>query len=655
MIGEIIWSPPADIRETTEIGRLMNWFEDRRGVELRDYEALRRFSVEDLEGFWGGLAEFYGIRFRSPYGQVLADRTMPGARWFTGARLNYAEHLVGLDEDRDRVAVLARSQTRAPVELTFGELREQAARARAGLRRLGVGEGDRVVAYMPNIPETLIAFIAAASLGAIWATCAPEFGPRSVIDRFAQIEPKLLLAVSSYGFRDRNVDRRDEVAAIRAGLPTLQQVVSVPYGDGDPLPDAVGWGDLLADDAPLEFDPVPFDHPLYVLFSSGTTGLPKAIVHGHGGQLIEHHKNQGITWDLKPGGRLLWFSTTAWMMWNALVSGLLLRASIVMLDGDPAWPDLLQQWRLAEELRPTVMGVSPPYLMACRKAGLMPGRDLDLSSIRILCTAGSPLPAEGYRYVYEHMSPETMLLNGSGGTDMCTGLVGGCLAQPVYEGEISGASLGVDAHAFDADGNEVIGELGELVITSPMPSMPVKLWGDEDGSRYRRSYFDRYPGVWRHGDWIMFTDRGSCVVTGRSDATLNRGGVRLGTGEFYAVIEDLPEVLDALVVHLEDEGGGSGQLLLFVVSADGIAADDELAELIGRTLRAQLSPRHVPDRILAVPAIPRTLTGKKLEMPIKRILQGEPAERVASRSSLADPAALDTFVELASKLRAPTT
>ena len=658
MIGDVIWSPAADMRETTEVGRLMNWFEARCGVELKDYDALWRFSVDDLEGFWGGLAEFYGIRFRSPYDRVLAERTMPGARWFPGARLNYAEHMVGLDEDRDRIAVLARSQTRAPIELTFGDLREQAARLRAGLQRLGVGQGDRVVAYMPNIPETLVAFIAVASLGAIWATCAPEFGPRSVIDRFAQIEPKVLLAVSSYGFRDGTVDRRGEVAAIRAGLPTLEHVVSVPYGEGGSLPGAVSWSDLLAETgppAPLEFDPVAFDHPLYVLFSSGTTGLPKAIVHGHGGQLIEHHKNQGVTWDLKPGGRLLWFSTTAWMMWNALVSALLLRASIVMLDGDPAWPDLLQQWRLAEELRPTVMGVSPPYLMACRKAGLMPGRELDLSSIRILCTAGSPLPAEGYRYVYEHMSPETMLLNGSGGTDMCTGLVGGCLAQPVYEGEISGASLGVDAHAFDADGNEVIGELGELVITSPMPSMPVKLWGDDDGGRYRRSYFDRYPGVWRHGDWIMFSERGSCVVTGRSDATLNRGGVRLGTGEFYAVIEDLPEVLDALVVHLEDSGGGSGDLLLFVVPAAGVAVDDDLDARIARALRAQLSPRHVPDRILAVPAIPRTLTGKKLEMPIKRILRGEPAERVASRSSLADPAALDAFVELASELRASAT
>ena len=649
MIGDVLWSPPADLRETTEIGRFMSWLGTERGRELGSYEELWRWSVSDLEGFWGSIAEFFAIRFTAPYERVLAERTMPGAPWFQGGRLNYAEHLVGAEDDRDRIAVLARSQTRLPIELTFGELREQVGRVRAGLQRLGVGPGDRVAAYLPNIPETLIAFIATASLGAIWAACAPEFGARSVIDRFAQIEPRVLLAVGGYGYRDRYVDRRAEVAAIRARLTRLEHVVSIPYGDAE-LPDTLGWVQLRAEPAPLEFEPVAFDHPLYVLFSSGTTGLPKAIVHGHGGQLLEHHKNQGLGWDLKPGGRLQWFTTTAWMMWNALVSALLLRSSIVMLDGDPAWPDLLEQWRLAERLRPTVMGVSPPYLMACRKAGLAPGRELDLSSIRVLCTAGSPLPAEGYRYAFEQLPPGAVLINGSGGTDLCTGIVQGSFAQPVYEGEISGRCLGVDAHAYDPAGNELVGELGELVIASPMPSMPVALWGDRDGERYRSAYFDLYPGVWRQGDWIMFTDRGSCVLTGRSDATLNRGGVRLGTGEFYAVVEELPEVLDALVVHLEDPGGGAGELLLFVVPADGVAVDDALRARIAGQLRAELSPRHVPDRILAVPAIPRTLTGKKLEAPVKRILRGEAPEQVASRGSLAQPDALDAFVSLATEL-----
>jgi acetoacetyl-CoA synthetase len=645
MIGDILWTPPADMRDTTELGRLMNWLRDERGRRLDTYEELWRWSVTDLEGFWGAVWDFYGIR-STPYEHVLAERTMPGAQWFTGARLNYAEHLVGTDEDLDRVAVLARSQTRPPLDLTFGELRDLAARVRLGLQRLGVGRGDRVVAYMPNIPETLAAFIATASLGAIWAACAPEFGARSVVGRFAQIEPRVLLTVGGYGFRNRYVDRRAEVQAIREQLPTLEHVVSVPYGEAR-VEDAIAWEDLVAQSGPLEFEPVEFAHPLYVLFSSGTTGLPKAIVHGHGGQLIEHHKNQGLGWDLKPGGRLLWFSTTAWMMWNALVSALLLRASIVMLDGDPAWPDLMEQWRLADELKPTVMGVSPAYLMACRKAGIQPGHDCDLSSIRMLCTAGSPLPAEGYLYAYEQLGPKMLLNNGSGGTDVCTGLVSGSYAQPVYEGEITGACLGVDAHAFDQEGHEVIGELGELVVTSPMPSMPVAFWGDDSGERYRDSYFDRYPGVWRQGDWIRFTERGSCVLTGRSDATLNRGGVRLGTGEFYAVVEDIPEILDALVVHLEDPGGGAGELLLFVVAAEGTTVDAAMRDRIAGALRGELSPRHVPDEIVGVPAIPRTLTGKKLEAPVKRILRGEAPERVASRDSLADPAALDAFVALA--------
>ena len=478
----------------------------------------------------------------------------------------------------------------------------------------------------------------------------PELGPRGVIDRFAQIRPSVLLAVPGYGYRDQYVDRREEVRAIRAGLPSLVHVVGVPYGAGE-LPDAVGWPTLLAEAAPLEFRPMPFDHPLYVLFSSGTTALPKAIVHGHGGQLLEHHKNQGLARDLKPGSRLQWFSTTSWMIWNTLVSALLMGSSIVMFDGDPVWPDLLEPWRMAELSRATVMGLSPPYLMACRKAGLRPAGQLDLSPLRALCTTGSPLSAEGYIYVYEQLDPEVLLINGAGATDVCTGIVAGSFAQPVYEGEISGRCLGVDAQAFDSEGRALIGERGELVITKPMPSMPVAFWNDPDGARYRSSYFDRYPGVWSQGDWITFTERGSCVITGRSDATLNRGGVRLGTGEFYAVIEELPEVLDALVVHLEDSTGGKGELLLFVVPAAGVIVDDALRTRIATTLRDALSPRHIPDRILGVPAIPRTQTGKKLETPVKRILRGEPAESVASRDSLADPSALDTFVVLASQMR----
>jgi acetoacetyl-CoA synthetase len=504
---------------------------------------------------------------------------------------------------------------------------------------------------MPNIPETLVAFLAAASLGAVWATCAPEFGPRSVIDRFGIVEPKVLLAIAGYRYGDKPIDRRQEVAEIRAALPTLDHVVHVPYGGGDDdtLPDAVDWDDLVAEPGPLEFDPVPFDHPLYVLFSSGTTGLPKAIVHRHGGILIEHLKNHGFSWDLQPGDRLMWFTTTAWMMWNALVSTLLLRASIVMLDGNPQYPDAAAQWRLAEQTQPTLMGAGPALLMGCRKAGLEVGRDFELSSIRQLCAAGSPLPPEGFDWVYEQLGPDILLNVGSGGTDVCTGIVQGGPLQPVYRGEIAGRCLAVDTAAFDPSGNEVVGELGELVIRRPMPSMPVRFWNDPENERYRSAYFDEYPGVWRHGDWILFTERGSCVITGRSDATLNRGGVRMGTAEFYTVVEEQSEVEDSLVVHLEDPEGGPGQLLLFVQLSAGVTLDDQLRSRLGAALRSALSPRHVPDTVEAVPAIPRTLTGKKLELPVKRILLGAKAADVASRDALADPAAIDAFVAYAER------
>jgi acetoacetyl-CoA synthetase len=642
----LMYSPPSDVRDKTEIGRFVRWLESERGLRFDDYHELLRWSVDDLEGFWGAVWDFFGVRAATPYERVLADDSMPGAVWFPGARLNYAEHLLGTDEDLDKPAVVADGQTRDRIELTFGDLRAEVARVRAGLKELGVGPGDRVVAYLPNIPETLIAFAATASIGAIWASCAPELGARAVIDRLGQLEPDVLLAVAGYGYRDKQIDRRGELETIRAALPTLRQVVDVPYGTHT-VPDAMAWEELRAHDGPLEFDPVPFDHPLFVLFSSGTTGKPKAIVHGHGGILLEQYKANGFMWDMKPGGRLHWFSTTSWMMWNALVSALLTRTSIVMLDGDPAWPDFEWQWRLADELKPTCMGAAPAFVMACRKAGLNPGRHLDLTSIEVFVTAGSPLPPEGYRWLGEQLAPGTLLLNGSGGTDVCSGIVGGNPMLPVWEGEMSGPNLGVAARAYDPDGNPIVGELGELVIERPMPSMPVALWGDEDGSRLRAAYFEDYPGVWRHGDWIRFTERGSCVITGRSDATLNRGGVRLGTAELYGVVEELPQVADSLVVHLEDESGGAGELLLFVVPAEGAEVDEELREAIAGGLRAELSPRHVPDKIVAVPAIPYTLTGKKLEAPVKRIMRGSHPDDVASPDALKDPESLDAFAQLA--------
>jgi acetoacetyl-CoA synthetase len=650
--GRILWTPPPDVRERTTIGRYLDWLRDERGLEFQTFHELWQWSVDDLEGFWSSAWEFFDVQASEPYDEVLTTREMPGAKWFTEARLNYAQHMIGAREDDERVAIVARSQTREPMTVTFAQLREQVARARWGLLHLGVGPGDRVVGYLPNAPETVVAFMATVSLGATWATCPPEFGVRSVIDRFAQIEPKVLLTSGGYGFRDRYLDRTDEVAQIREALPTVEHVVHVPYGEAT-VPDAIEWSDLLAYEGPLEFEQVPFDHPLVVLFSSGTTGLPKAIVHGHGNLLVEHFKAHGLQWDMGPEKRLLQFTTTAWMMWNALVSCLILRSSIVLIDGDPTWPDLGMQWRLAAETEATHVGMSPAFLMACRKAGLQPGQELDLSRLKTVITAGSPLPPEGFQYVYEQLGPETLLINGSGGTDVCSAFVTGAPMLPVYEGELAAPALAVDCRAFDEEGNTVVGELGEFVVTTPMPSMPVRLWNDPDGERLRDAYFDKYPGVWRQGDWALFTERGSCVITGRSDATLNRGGVRLGTSEIYTSVEEIDEVADSLIVHLEDAEGGAGELLLFVALADGAKLDDALRSKIRAKLRSELSPRHAPDTIVAVPAVPRTRTGKKLETPVKRILRGARAEDVASRDALLDPSAIDAFVEYAARNGAP--
>jgi acetoacetyl-CoA synthetase len=643
--GQVLWTPPADARQRFVLGRYLEWLRTERGLDLAGYDELWQWSVSDLEGFWASVWDFFEVRASTPYERVLGSREMPGAEWFPGARLNFAAHMVGRPEDLDRPAVVAYSQSRERIELTFGDLREQVARARAGLQRLGVGPGDRVVAYLPNIPETLVAFLATASLGAIWATCPPEFGVRSVLHRLGQLEPRVLLAVAGYRYGEKHVDRREQIAEIRAGLPSLETVVHVPYAGGadDALAEAVTWDELLGEPAELAFDPLPFAHPLYVLFSSGTTGLPKAIVHCHGGILLEHLKNHGFSWDLQPGDRLQWFTTTAWMMWNALVSVLLHRASIVMIDGNPAYPDLSFQWRVLEETKPTFFGLSPAFTMACRKDGLEPGRLFDLSSVRMVCEAGSPLPLEGYAWLYEQFGPDVNVNVGSGGTDVCTGIVQGIPLLPVYAGEMSTRMPGVDADAFDADGNPVVGELGELVIKQPMPSMPVAFWNDPDGSRYREAYFEHYPGVWRFGDWILFTERGSAVITGRSDATLNRGGVRLGTSELYSVVEELDEVLDSLIVHLEAQD----ELLLFVVLRPGLELDEELDKRIKGSLRTSLSPRHAPDTVVAVPAIPRTLTGKKLEVPVKRILTGAQVSEVAASDALVEPAAIEPFAEYA--------
>ncbi|HEV8628152.1 MAG TPA: acetoacetate--CoA ligase, partial [Acidimicrobiia bacterium] len=577
---DVLWAPPADIRARSRLGHYLGWLEEHRGLRCAGYQELWEWSVTDLDGFWSSIWEYFDVgppvvpSSTPAPAPALAERAMPGARWFPTATLNYAAHMLREAGADDQIAVLARSQTRGPVDLTAGELRRKVARARAGLARLGIGRGDRVVAYLPNIPETLVAFLATASLGAVWASCAPEFGTRSVLDRLTQIDPKVLLAVDGYRYGTKAIDRTAEVAAIRDGLPGLAATVAIPYldahGGAAALPGALPWADLLEEDGPLHFEAVPFDHPLYILYSSGTTGLPKPIVHGHGGILIEHLKQLAFCMDLGPGDRFFWFSTTGWMMWNLLISGLAAGSALVLFDGDLASPDLMTLWRLAEETETTYFGASAPFLLACRKAGLEPAKACDLSRVRGIGSTGAPLPPEGFRWVYEAVTTDAQLNSISGGTDVCAAFVGACPLLPVLEGRISGRVLGAKVEAFDPDGRPVVGEQGELVITEPMPSMPVGFWGDPDGSRYRSAYFDDFPGVWRHGDWIFIDDDGSCVISGRSDSTLNRGGVRLGTSEFYSVVEGFEEVADSLVIHLEDssdDGIGMGELLLFIVPA----------------------------------------------------------------------------------------
>lgn len=638
------------------MGRYIRWLETERGLRFARYDDLWRWSVEAPGRFWRCVWDHFEVIAHETPADDLADARMPGARWFPGATLNYAEHVLRLPgRATDDVVIVGRSQTRKGSELTAAELRDAVARCRAGLSRLGVRRGDRVAAFLPNVPEAIVALLATASLGAVWSSCAPEFGVRAVIDRFAQIEPMVLLAIDGYRYGDKAIDRTAELTEIRAALPSLEATVVLPYldpGAATSVPGAVAWDEVLRDPAALAFEPVPFDHPLYILYSSGTTGLPKPIVHGHGGITLEHLKALALHTDLGADDRFLWFSTTGWMMWNYLVSGLAVGSTVVTFDGNPAWPVIGELWRVAAETRTTYLGASAPYLMACRKAGLEPGRDLDLSALRGVGSTGAPLPAAGFRWVRDAVSRTAQVGSLSGGTDLCTGFLGPSPLVPVWAGEISCRMLGAKVEAFDEEGHAVVGREGELVITAPMPSMPVGLWGDADGSRLREAYFSTYPGVWRHGDWLTITERGSCIVSGRSDATLKRGGVRIGTAEFYGVVEALPEIADSLVVHLEDPDGGPGELLLFIVLRDGAVLDDTLRRRVAAVLREDLSPRHVPDSIIAVPSVPRTLSGKKLEVPVKRILLGAPADVVASRDALADPDALRPFEALAEARRA---
>jgi acetoacetyl-CoA synthetase len=638
---ELLWTPSQQRIQRANLTSYMRWLGERRGLDLPDYDALWRWSVDELDAFWASIWDYFDVRASQPYERVLGRRKMPGAQWFPGARLNYAENVFAGKADGDLALVFADERGRRR-EWSWGTLRQEAARIASGLRNLGIGPGDRVAAYMPNAPETAAAFLACASIGAVWSSCSPDFGARGVLDRFAQIEPKVLLAVDGYAYQGREHDRREVVASLMDEMSSLQHTVLLRYLDEDAgVKGAIDWEQLRAGEADLAFEQVPFDHPLWVLYSSGTTGLPKAIVQGQGGILMEHVKKLNLQVDLHAGDRLLWFTTTGWMMWNFLMGALLSPATIVLYDGNPAFPDMNALWDLAAELGVTCFGTSASYIASCIKQGVRPAEGRDLSALRSVGSTGSTLAPEGFDWVYEQLGGDTWLFSTSGGTDVCTAFIGGCPLLPVRRGELQCRALGANVQAFDEDGHPVIEELGELVITEPMPSMPLYFWNDPDGERYRESYFSLYPGIWRHGDWLELFADGAAVLHGRSDATINRGGVRMGSSEIYRSVLALPQIEDALVVDVD------GWMPLFVKLRDGARLDDRLQSEIKRRVREECSPRHVPNEIFAVAAIPRTRTGKVLEVPVKRILLGADPEKAASRESLADPDALAPFLALA--------
>ena len=659
-----LWSPSAESIETSRLTAYSNWLREQgRGPDEDGYEALWAWSTERPEEFWESLWDYFDVIHDGEYDRVLSGHEMPGARWFEGTRLNYAEHIFR-DRDPDAVAIIERSESQTDLnEYTWGTLEAAVAIRAASLRELGVGPGDRVAGYLSNTFETIALFLAVASLGAVWSCCSPDFGAGAVRDRFAQIEPKILLATDGYTYGGKEFDRRATVIELAESMPSIEKVVFIGQLGDDPasgLPEGTEWDEdrfmnhadflTLVDGAELEFTRVPFDSPLWILYSSGTTGLPKPIVQGQGGILLEHLKKMNLHVDARPGDRIFWFTTTGWMMWNFLVSCLLADAAIVLYDGNPGYPDMSALWQLASDAEVTCFGTSASFISACMKDGVEPGADgRDLSKLRAVGSTGSPLSPEGFDWIYEHVGADTWLFSTSGGTDLCTAFVGGVPTLPVYRGELQARALGAAVESWDEDGNPHVGEVGELVITKPMPSMPLYLWGDEDGSRYHDSYFDTYPGIWRHGDWIEITDRGTAIIYGRSDSTINRGGIRMGTSEIYRAVLADDDIADALVVDIPREGT-EGWMPLFVVLAEGAELTDELKKRVAAEIRTRCSPRHVPNEMIRIEAVPRTLSGKVLEVPVKRILTGTPPEKAASRDSLANPEALDFFSEYARQL-----